>query len=101
MLAHGMFRLQGDVDQYPYRIRLRQLQEIARSPRNGGEDIVQAYYSWRDARAMTVSKGLAGAALALLTAWFVPFLKNEYFTPGVHRNIALTYGPIGRRQATT
>ena len=71
-------RLGPGGDQYPYRIRLRQLQEIAKSPRNGGEDTVQKYYAWREGRALTASKGLAAAALSVLTAWLVPFLKNEY-----------------------
>lgn len=68
----------SDPDSYPQRIRLRDLEQLAKSPRNSGEDTVQTYYSWRDARAMTFARGLGGAALAILTAWLIPFLKHEY-----------------------
>ena len=50
----------------------------AASPRNGGEDTVQKYYELRDARAMSIAKGAGGAAVSLLTAWLIPFLKNEF-----------------------
>jgi hypothetical protein len=67
-----------DGDPYAQRIRLRDLRWLANSARNNGEDTVQAYYGWRDARALTVAKGMSAAALSILTAWFVPFLKSEY-----------------------
>ena len=65
-------------DPYAQRIRLRDLRWLAKSARNNGEDTVQTYYGWRDARALTVAKGMSAAALSILTAWFVPFLKSEY-----------------------
>jgi hypothetical protein len=66
------------LDPYAQRIRLRELCFIASSPRNGGEDTVEAYYGWQDARASMVAKGLGAAAVSILTAWFVPFLKTEF-----------------------
>jgi hypothetical protein len=63
---------------YPKRIRLRDLEALTRSGRNGGEDTVETYYGWREARALTVAKGLSAAALSVLTAWFIPFLKHQY-----------------------
>src|SRR5947208_803027 len=63
---------------YRHGIRLADLQLLARSPRSGGEETVDTYYGWREARAMTVAKGMGAAALSLFTAWLVPFLKNEY-----------------------
>jgi hypothetical protein len=65
-------------DPYPRGILLLDLVDLARSSRNNGEDIVQTYYEWRDARALTVAKGMGAAALSILTAWFVPFLKDQY-----------------------
>ena len=65
-------------DTYPQRIRLRDLEQLAKSPRNSGEDTVETYYSWREARAMTFARGMGGAALGILTAWLIPFLKHEY-----------------------
>ena len=65
-------------DSYSAGIQLRELEQIAKSHRNGGEDIVDTYYGWRDARALTVAKGMGAASLSLLTAWLIPFLKNEY-----------------------
>jgi hypothetical protein len=55
-----------------------QLRALATSPRNGGEDVLDTYYTWRSERALTVSKGMAAAAVTFVVAWFVPFLKNEY-----------------------
>jgi hypothetical protein len=63
---------------YAQRIRLRDLRQLAKSPRNGGEDTVSSYYGWREARALAVGKGAGAAALSLLTAWLIPFLKSEY-----------------------
>ena len=70
-----MLRLPADV--YPHGLRLGDLHALAQSPRNSGEEAVQAYYGWREARAMTVAKGTAAAAASLLTAWLVPYLKTE------------------------
>jgi hypothetical protein len=63
---------------YSHEIRLRDLKDLASSPRNGGEDTVDTYYGWREGRAMTVAKGLGAATLSILTAWLVPFLKDEF-----------------------
>jgi hypothetical protein len=64
----------------PYRhgLTLGQLRELAKSPRNGGEDVVDTYYGWRNDRSVSIMKGVGGAALSLFTAWLIPFLKNEY-----------------------
>jgi hypothetical protein len=59
-------------------IRLKDLIYLARSSRNSGEDVVQTYYGWRESRALSFAKGMGGAALSILTAWLIPFLKNEY-----------------------
>jgi hypothetical protein len=63
---------------YSKHIRLRDLQYIARSARNGGEDTVETYYGWREARALTVARGFGAAAVSILTAWLIPVLKDEY-----------------------
>jgi len=65
-------------DDYSHRIRLGDLEQLAKSSRNAGEDTVEVYYSWRESRAMTFAKGTGGASLAILTAWLIPFLKHEY-----------------------
>jgi hypothetical protein len=65
-------------DPYSHHIRYWQLQDLARSERNNGEDAVETYYSWREGRALAVAKGMGAASLSLLTAWLIPFLKNEY-----------------------
>lgn len=57
---------------------LADLAGLKDSSRNGGEDTVQAYYGWRDARASASAKGLGASAASLLAAWLIPFLKNEY-----------------------
>jgi hypothetical protein len=63
---------------YRYALTLGQLQQLASSPGNGGEDVIDTYYGWRNDRTATAAKGMGGAALSLLVAWLVPFLKNEY-----------------------
>jgi hypothetical protein len=63
---------------YPKGLTISDLVDLSISPRNYGEDDVQTYYGWRDSRAMSVAKGFGGAALSLLTAWLIPFLKNEF-----------------------
>ncbi len=65
-------------EQYRAGVPLLFLELLAKSPRNGGEEAVQKYYELRDARMMTLAKGTAAAAVSILTAWFIPFLKNEY-----------------------
>jgi hypothetical protein len=65
-------------DPYRYGLHVWQLRDLTRSPRNSGEDTVQTYYGWREGRSMTFAKGLGAAALSLLTAWLIPFLKGEY-----------------------
>jgi hypothetical protein len=71
-------------DQYPQGIRIVDLRNLAgRSFRRRGEgvvgsDAVKTYYTWRDARALTVAKGVGAASISLLTAWIIPFFKNEY-----------------------
>jgi hypothetical protein len=65
-------------DIYSRGIQLSQLRELARSSRNNGEDVVEKYYSWREGRALAVAKGFGAAALSLLTAWLIPFLKSEF-----------------------
>lgn len=77
------------LDPYEYGVPLRYLELLAHSPRNGGEDAVQKYYELRDARMMGVAKGAAAAILSILTAWFIPFLKNEY----KDAPLALVVGP--------
>lgn len=63
---------------YRYALTLGQLQQLASSPGNGGEDVIDTYYGWRNDRTAAAVKGMGGAALSLLVAWLVPFLKNEY-----------------------
>ena len=75
-------------DPYPQRIWLWELLALAKSPRNGGEDAVETYYGWRDARASMVAKGLGAAAVSIITAWFVPFLKTEFKSSSVWLSIA-------------
>jgi hypothetical protein len=65
-------------DPYRFRIHVWQLKALTRSTRSNGEDTVQTYYGWREARSMTFAKGLGAAALSILTAWLIPFLKGEY-----------------------
>lgn len=65
-------------DPYPRRLSVGDLELIAESPRHGGEDAVEVYYTWRETRCASYAKGAAGAALSIFTAWFFPFLKNEY-----------------------
>jgi hypothetical protein len=78
--APGTHMLAGIPASEPYRYGLHvwQLWYLTRSTRNSGEDTVQAYYAWREARSMTFAKGLGAAALSILTAWLIPFLKGEY-----------------------
>jgi hypothetical protein len=59
-------------------VQLLYLELLAKSPRSGGEEAVQKYYELRDSRMMALAKGTAAAAVSILTAWFIPFLKNEY-----------------------
>lgn len=63
---------------YRYALTLGQLQQLAGSPGNGGEDVIDTYYGWRNDRTAAAVKGMGGAALSLFVAWLVPFLKNEY-----------------------
>jgi hypothetical protein len=70
--------IDAGIGMYSKAIRLAQLRYIAKSHRNGGEDTVETYYGWREARAQTVAKGMGAAALSFLTAWLIPFLKHEY-----------------------
>ena len=65
-------------DSYRQRIELGELKSLAQLSGSGGEDTIKTYYTWREARALTVSRGLAAAALSLLTAWVIPYLKGEY-----------------------
>jgi len=65
-------------DVYSRGIQLEDLEVLTQSPRNSGEDDVQTYYGWREARAMSVAKGFGSGALALLTAWITGFLKGDY-----------------------
>jgi len=89
------------------RIRLRDLRYIAKSARNNGEDTVETYFGWRDTRALTVAKGLSAAALSILTAWFVPFLKSEYKNTSLWLTVAtpevrnLKKVPVARGAAGT
>ena len=39
---------------------------------------MRTFYGWREVRALAVAKGMAASAFSLLTAWLIPFLKNEY-----------------------
>jgi hypothetical protein len=63
---------------YSKGIRNADLEELAGSARNGGEDTVETFYAWREGRALTVANGMGAAAVSILTAWLVPFLKHEY-----------------------
>jgi hypothetical protein len=63
---------------YSKGIQLRALEFIARSERNRGEDTVETYYGWREGRALTVGKSMTAAAVSVLTAWLIPFLKQQY-----------------------
>jgi hypothetical protein len=66
------------VSVYSKGLTIGDLAVLAKSLRNGGEDDVQIYYGWRDSRSMTVAKGFAWAALSLLIAWLIPYLKGEF-----------------------
>ncbi len=66
------------VSRYAHAVRLWQIASLTTSERNSGEDTIETYYKWRGNRAMTFAKGTAAAALSILTAWLIPFLKNEY-----------------------
>lgn len=68
----------GEPAVYANEMRLRDLRGIAKSSRDGADDVVKTYYAWREARAMAVAKGLGGAALSILAAWLIPFLKDQY-----------------------
>ena len=59
-------------------LRLGDLAGLSLSLRNGGEDAVQAYYGWRNARTLAIAKGSALSGVSLLSAWLIPFLKGEY-----------------------
>ena len=64
-------------------ITLGQLRQLAKSPGNGGEDVLDTYYGWRNDRAVSVMKGVGSAALTLFTAWLIPFLRTS--TPRLQR----------------
>jgi hypothetical protein len=67
---------------YEHAPRIRDLRRLTRSTRSNGEEAIEKYYDWREARALSVAKGAGGAALSLLTAWLIPFLKDEFrFAP--------------------
>jgi hypothetical protein len=66
------------IQPYRYALTLGQLRQLADLPGNGGEDVIDTYYGWQNDRATATVKGMGGAALSLLVAWLVPFLKNEY-----------------------
>jgi hypothetical protein len=52
----------GDVVQYAGHIRIRDLKYLAKSARNNGEDTVETYYGWQEARTLTFAKGTGAAA---------------------------------------
>jgi hypothetical protein len=79
---------------YKHRVRARDLRRLSKSARSSGEEAVEKYYEWREARAMTVAKGAGGAALSLLTAWLVPFLKNEFKDTPAVLAVALPVGVV-------
>ena len=58
--------------------RIDDLRRLAMSQRGGGEEVLDQYFEWRQSRALTVAKGVSAGALSLLTAWLIPFLKNEF-----------------------
>jgi hypothetical protein len=75
---------------YRRELTIGDLTVLTTSVRNEGEDTVETYYRWRERRAFAVARGFGGAALALLTAWLIPFLKDEYR----HAALGLVIAPL-------
>ena len=79
IVVTAMANPDGDLEGNPdLGLSVQDVRRLARSQRNGGEDALETYFGWREAKVLLLVKGTAGAAASLLTAWLIPFLKNEY-----------------------